>query len=174
MFPGEIRIEPSHLPDEVVAALEEVAEAISSSASHSSHSAGELQPDQGMLTKPLADLGTHLWRLRGRMVVEETGEPKEEVRRAYRYLQSAWQDLMEMGIEIQDHVDCEYAPGMALKVLAFEPQEGITSETIVEVIKPSIYFQGKVIQMGEVIVAMPKGEGDPDDATGSKQTDGDV
>jgi hypothetical protein len=166
-FPEEIRIEPSYLPDVLRDALVQLGEASSASEARTADAPQAPRPQQALLAKPLADLGTHLWRLRGRMVVDETGEPRQEVRTPYRYLLSAWEDLKDLGIEIQDHTRCDYAPGMALKVLAFEPQEGITRDIVVETIKPSIYFQGKAIQMGEVIVAIPKGDVDRDIAPGS-------
>jgi hypothetical protein len=46
---------------------------------------------------------------------------------------------------------------MSLKVVAFQPTPGIGRERVIETIKPTIYFKGKAIQMGEVIVGRPDG-----------------
>ena len=45
---------------------------------------------------------------------------------------------------------------MALDVLAFQPEVSVQDEIITETIKPSIYYQDKLIQRGEVVVSMPK------------------
>jgi hypothetical protein len=45
---------------------------------------------------------------------------------------------------------------MFLNVATYEPTEGITRETVIETIKPSVYWEDKCIQNGEVIVGTPK------------------
>jgi len=46
---------------------------------------------------------------------------------------------------------------MSLKVISFQPTPGLGRERVIETIKPTIYFKGKAIQMGEVIVGRPEG-----------------
>jgi len=43
---------------------------------------------------------------------------------------------------------------MALRVIAFQPTAGITREIITETIKPTIYRNDTIVQIGEVIVAV--------------------
>jgi hypothetical protein len=50
---------------------------------------------------------------------------------------------------------------MSLKVLCFQPTPGLRRERVIETIKPTIYFKGKTIQMGEVIVGKPEAAGRP-------------
>jgi hypothetical protein len=104
----------------------------------------------------LAEIGTGLWRLRQKMVKPGTGQPLEEMRRAYRHFEATWDVLRQAGIEIQDHTGASYDPGMALKVITFEPTLGITREKVTETIKPTIYFKTQPIQVGEVIVGTPR------------------
>jgi hypothetical protein len=102
----------------------------------------------------IRQLGTELWRLKMKMV-DQSGEPLEEMKRAYRHLKSALDLLADAGFEISDHIGKRYDQGMLLDVIAFQPASGIESDTIIEAIKPSIYYCGKPIQSGEVIVATP-------------------
>jgi hypothetical protein len=103
----------------------------------------------------LADLGTGLWRIRQRMIEPETGKPLEEMKRAFRHLQATWDILADAGIEIQDHTGVLFDSGMSIKVLAFQPMADIDRETVIETIRPTVYFRSQRIQMGEVIVGRP-------------------
>jgi hypothetical protein len=104
----------------------------------------------------LAELGTGLWRLRQRMVEPGTDRPKDEMRRAFRHMESLMDVARAAGLEIQDHTEAPYHSGMALHVLAFQPTPGVHREKVGETIKPTIYLNGTMIQMGEVIVATPE------------------
>ena len=104
----------------------------------------------------LADVGTSMWRLRQKMLHPGTERPFEEMRRAYRHLQSIWDAFTQANIEIQDHTNELFDSGMSLKAITFQPMAGIGREMVIETIKPSIYFKGKMIQIGEVIVGTPE------------------
>jgi len=113
----------------------------------------------------LSDLCTGLWRLRGRMVHPDTGRPMEEMKRAYRHFESVWDALSAEGVKIYDHTGEAFEPGKSLRVSAFEPTPGLGRETIIEMIKPTIYFKDHLIQTGEVIVGTPE-EGSNSSRTG--------
>ncbi|MBW2559148.1 MAG: hypothetical protein JRD69_10020 [Deltaproteobacteria bacterium] len=104
----------------------------------------------------LADVGTSLWRLRQKMLHPGTDRPLEEMRRAYRHLESMWDAFTQANIEIQDHTNELFDSGMSLKAITFQPMAGIAREMVIETIKPSIYFKDKAIQIGEVIVGTPE------------------
>lgn len=107
-------------------------------------------------SKLLADLATELWRVKQKMTDEQTGETKAEMRRPYRHVSSALDVLSEAGLEIQNHTGQVYKSGLALETLAFQPTPHVARETIIETIRPSIYFQNTQIQQGQVIVGTPK------------------
>jgi hypothetical protein len=100
----------------------------------------------------LGEIGTGLWRLKKKMVQPGTDMPFDEMRKAYRHFESVWDALQEAGIEIQDHTETPYDPGMSLKVIAFQPVKGIDREKVIETVKPSIYYKNHLLRMGEVIV----------------------
>ena len=154
MYPPEFRIAPCVWPPELLAAIQQLAQALAAKATD-----GTPQPDAAAEKKQirfLAEVGTGLWRLRQKMLQPGTDRPLEEMRRAYRHLESVWDVLAEAGVEIQDHTDALFDPGMSLRVIAFQPTAGIERERVLETIKPTIYFQKRTIQMGEVIVATPE------------------
>lgn len=92
------------------------------------------------------------------MVDQGMDEPLPGMRKAYRHLESVWDVLTEAGVEIQDHTGAPFDPGLSLSVIARQPTAGITREKIVETVKPSIYFNKVLIQMGEVVVGTPEGK----------------
>src|SRR5262249_19317560 len=102
-----------------------------------------------------AEIATGLWRLRRRMVDPRTGEPLDDLRKCFRDLESVWDALARLGVEIQEHTGSPYDPGQRLRVIEFQPVPGAPGETVLETIKPSVYFKGQLIQMGEIIVGMP-------------------
>jgi hypothetical protein len=108
--------------------------------------------------KLLSEIATSLWRLK-RKIAASPGLAAPD-RASMHHLQTAWDVLLAAGLEIRDHTG-EPLPKSgiyALKRLAFQPQDGLTSEQVIETVKPSVVYRGRVIQMGEVIVGIPKSE----------------
>jgi hypothetical protein len=56
---------------------------------------------------------------------------------------------------VKDHTGDVFDYGMPLKVVTTQPSPGINKERVTETIKPTIYWQNKIIQMGEVVIATP-------------------
>jgi hypothetical protein len=113
-------------------------------------------PDRAQVADFIAELATGLWRLRQKMLRPGTSEPLDEMRKPWRHLEALWDLLVQNGIKIQEYPNQPYNAGMGLRVVAFQPTEGITRETIVETIRPSVYLDNQLIQMGEVVVASPQ------------------
>ena len=151
-FPPEFRIRPPEWPAELAALLSGLEE-------RGSQSAASAPSSGGPPVEMLAEVATGLWRLRQRMVEPDSGRPLEEMRRAFRHLESVWDALAAAGVEIQDHTGTPFHTGLALDVLAFQPTAGVERERVIETIKPSVYFKGRAIQMGQVIVGTPQGGG---------------
>lgn len=107
------------------------------------------------IVKAFATIATNAWRAKTKMVDPDTGEAKEEMKRVYRHIEAIVESLKQIGVEIIDPVGRVYDSGMALKVVTFEPTPGLSSEEIKETIKPSVAWQGRLIQIGEVIVGTP-------------------
>jgi len=147
-FPKEFRIGEPILPQDLLDKFEQLEENFSA------------PQQEGIPTKLLEEVGTGLWRLRQKMLQPGTDQPLDEMRRAYRHLESIWDALAQADIQIRDHTGELVPEGgiFSLKVLAYQPKAGISHEEVQETIRPSIYYKDKMIQMGEVIISKPEGD----------------
>lgn len=106
-----------------------------------------------------ARIGTHLWRLRSKLIEPGAQAPRDEFKRAYRHLEAAWDALAETGVEVIDPSGRPFDPGLSLKAVAFQPVPGLPRATVIETLKPTILLKGLLIQTGEVIVGTPEESG---------------
>jgi hypothetical protein len=124
------------------------------------------EPDPGKSLAPMAqrieldgslfvDLGCATWRLHQRMFDKDTGEARDEFRQLARHVATIRDRLAELGLQIQDHTGKPYDSGQSLEVLAFQPTDGIPSETVIETVRPSLYLREHRILKGQVIVGTP-------------------
>ena len=102
----------------------------------------------------LADVVTNLWRTTRKVLGD--GEPDRAQRQAARHLRATWSTLAEAGVEAKDHDGLQFDSGMSLDVAAYETRPGLTAETVVETVQPSVYRAGRCIQIGQVIVGQPE------------------
>lgn len=108
------------------------------------------------VTSTLALIATNAWRAKVRIIDPETGQPKEDLRRIYRHIEGIFNAFDELGMKIIDPTGRAYDSGMALKAISFEQTHGLAREEIKETIKPSVTWNDRLIQMGEVIVGTPE------------------
>lgn len=156
MYPQEFRIDPPVWPPELIEAVAWVGESMQAGERQKTAGGSRGQAAAAAQLGLMTQVGTGLWRLRNKMVEAATGRPREEIRRAYRHLESVWDAMVEAGFDIQDHTGAPFDSGLSLKVIAFQPMAGMVREQVIETIKPTIYFNRERIQMGEVIVGCPE------------------
>lgn len=115
-------------------------------------------PEPADLPDPvLADLVTEIWRARRKVDGPDAErDAPRAVRWASRYLSAAADRLTTAGIEAHGHDGIRFDVGMELRVLAYQDAPDVTEETVIETVRPSVRRAGRVIQEGEVIVAVPK------------------
>ena len=97
-----------------------------------------------------------IWRTKKKFSSVNIEELPDEIKKAYRHVESTWDALSSAKIKVRDHTNEKYVAGMALKIIAFQPSSSVHIQMITETIKPSIFYSGKLIQMGEVIVETPE------------------
>ena len=105
--------------------------------------------------RTLRDVALDTWRLRSKVIDPDTKEPRDEMRRLHRHIESIIATLEDAGITIVDSYGEKFDSGMALKAISFEEKPGIMKEEIIETIKPTIRYQNGLLQVGEVIVGTP-------------------
>ena len=148
--PREFRIsEPlwtSELSDQLVSALEQLEVEISTTRL------------PGLSDPQLAAICTRVWRLRNELMRSPEDESVTPSGYAANYLDDLWQQLSEAGVEIRDHTG-EAVPKTGvymLKTIAHQPMTGIERQRVIETVKPTIYLNNRILQVGEVIVGTPK------------------
>jgi hypothetical protein len=159
--PKEFRIQHAALSPEMLSLIEQLSHSLESagpSAKESTQQTAAYEELMSFMINLLAQVGTGLWRLKQKMVKPDTEEPMDEMRRAFRHFESTWEALMQAGIEIQDHTGQPVPEGgvYALRAIAYEHVPGLIKEQVIETVKPSIYFRGQRIQMGDVVIGTPE------------------
>lgn len=120
-----------------------------------SPTAGSAIPDSD-LVKLFRAAGTAVWKLAGRMIDEETREPKDEYRRLWRHVEAIRDALTAVGVDVIDWTGKRYDEGMSLKVVSEEERPGTKEPEIIETLLPTIRFRKQVqLQQGEVVVSRP-------------------
>lgn len=110
--------------------------------------------------KTLISTATNIWRIKSRITVPKTSKTKQDIsrddlRKLSRYVESIVESLANIGIEIKDRTGEPFDYGLPEKVIAGEPQAGISKEIVRETIRPTIYWGNQIVQQGEVVIATP-------------------
>jgi hypothetical protein len=105
--------------------------------------------------KTIAAVATALWRVRTKLEAESKVVLPSELRHLPRHIESAWDALAAGGFEVQDHKGQLYVPGMAVNPVTYTPDPSVPPNTIVESLKPSLFWKDLLIQRADVILAAP-------------------
>lgn len=104
----------------------------------------------------VARVAVSLWRARQKL--SSPGEA-ELLGDLGRLVDSAWDVLLQAGVEVTDHVGERVTGGEAFHVLAYEPAPGLLRDQVIETVRPTVYFRGALVQAGQVIVGKPPESG---------------
>jgi len=107
------------------------------------------------LLKTVAAVATALWRVRTKLEAESKAELPSELRHLPRHIESAWDALASGGFEVQDHKGELCVPGMAVNPVTYTPDPSVPPNTIVESLKPTLFWKDRLIQRADVILAAP-------------------
>ncbi len=110
--------------------------------------------EHGLDEKALADAATNLWRARKKLARSGAANAKAN-KQVDRYLVASRQAFDSAGVVIQDHDGIAFNPGLSLEALAFQEDPTLTSEIVLDTVRPSVYLADRRIQMGQVIVGSP-------------------
>ncbi len=100
----------------------------------------------------IARVSINLWRARRKA---SGSEGDKALRDVGRFLDLAWDALLDVGVEVIDHTGEFVTGGEAFSVLMTEPTEGLDRHQVIETIRPTIYFRNAMVQAGQVIVGRP-------------------
>ncbi len=131
----------------------------------------QIPKDIQELFGPLVEMATNAWRLKVRMVDPDSGEPKEETRKLYRFVEGLFRALGDAGIQVIDKTGKPYDNGMSEKVINFEQTPGLLKEEIIETVRPSIRWKEQPLYPGEIIVGIPVIETSPGESPEMPESD---
>lgn len=103
----------------------------------------------------LCDIALHAWRLQRRMTDRATKEVREEHRALTRHVTAILDTLEGVGLTLRDRESEAYDYGLPEKVVAAERSAAVSRETVVETIRPTLFFHNQIIKAGEIIIALP-------------------
>ena len=107
------------------------------------------------ITKGLVAIANSYFRAKKKMLDPTTGEPHEAMSRVYKDLERISRHLEEMGFKIQNHTGDAYDDGQPMKVITSNPRPEAARKYVLETLLPTIYWNDKIIQHGEIEIAVP-------------------
>lgn len=155
-YPREWRIEPPT----AVSALVEAGEMVGAEAQAEP---SEASAKSVMADSMVAELATCLWYLKTKHFKREwksddTSDDDPRVRRALGRVNRGIDALAKYGVEIDDPTNRRYPQGgeNMMKPIEFQPTDGLTFEKVTETVRPIVYRDDRLLQRGEVFVAVPR------------------
>lgn len=105
----------------------------------------------------LSEIATIAFRLRARTCEPGTNQARDELKSVVRQVEALVDLLASAGVEIVDHTGQTTPTTGAFqqRVLALERVASLTCETVIETVKPTVRYKGRLIQVGEVILGAP-------------------
>jgi hypothetical protein len=103
----------------------------------------------------LVGAATGLWRALRKLDQDAGSLSAADLRQVRIQVRASRQALADDGLEIQEHDGEPFDSGLSLEVLVFQEEPELTREVVLETVRPTVYFRGRRIQMGQVIVGRP-------------------
>lgn len=103
----------------------------------------------------LVGAATGLWRALRKLDQDAGSLSAADLRQVRIQVRASRQALADDGLEIQEHDGEPFDSGLSLEVLVFQDEPELTREVVLETVRPTVYFRGRRIQMGQVIVGRP-------------------
>jgi hypothetical protein len=154
-YPLEFRIPRPLWPNDAPSDYERVAAALAALLDRPAPEPGGPLADDDAL----ADAALGLWRTHRHIAGEDPDGASRLIRQLRRHVDTAWHGLGWAGITVHEHDNEPYHDGLGLMVAAREPRPGLSRETVIATVAPSILRAKKVIRPGEVIVGYPEWKG---------------
>ena len=156
-IPKDLDLKNVDFPD-----LSEIAEQLGNAKINDpSSSYGENQVQLIAMQKAFLSVANQFWRLTTAVIEKDQGEIKgdlneQDLKRVGRAMDSMKETFESIGIKIIDKTGDAFDPGFPDQVVTEEPRKGITKEQVIRTIRPTILWQQKMVQRGEIDIAVPE------------------
>ena len=107
------------------------------------------------IVKGLLAIANSYFRAKKKMLDPTTGEPHEAMARVYKDIDRICRNLEDIGFKIKDHTGDPYDDGQPMKVITSGPRPDATRKYVIETLLPTIYWNDRIIQHGEIEIAVP-------------------
>ena len=153
-YPLEFRIDAPSWPESVSDSLNEIVQLM---ATPPVPEAPMGTDEAGSQEELIAKLGTGLWALRSRILpLGDQADLSREMRTLFLTFQSTWNEFIQQGVEVKDHTGERVVGGEAFHIVGSQPMPEVACDQVIRTISPSIYYQDRLIQRGEVLVGTPQ------------------
>ncbi|WP_407560311.1 hypothetical protein [Streptomyces sp. 184] len=162
--PPEFRVPPPQLDPagrawvaDVLAEVE-AAEAAARAAAGAGEAGAEAADDPagtGAGANALVGAATGIWRALRKLDRDAGSLSAADLRQVRIQVRASRSALADDGLEIQEHDGEPFDSGLSLEALVFQDDPDLTREVVLETVRPTVYFRGRRIQMGQVIVGRP-------------------
>ena len=105
--------------------------------------------------KTLVSIATNAWRAKKKILDPVTGEVRDDMKRVDRHIEAIYRNLAEVGVVIRNHTGDAYDEGQPMKVVASKPTHGLEKKRVSETLLPSIFWNNRLVQNGEIEIATP-------------------
>jgi hypothetical protein len=105
--------------------------------------------------KLIVSVATNVWRAENEVLDPNTGQIRAGMENLAARIDAIYQNLGEFGIVIHHHTGETYDESQSLNVLETIPTPGLDKTVILETVLPSISWNDRLIQNGEVKIATP-------------------
>ncbi len=111
----------------------------------------------------LSEMAVNLWLCKKRLIAAIGNDNNSAEKKYLRPIDNALENLESLGIIIKDFLGNRFVHGMAVNIVSSVPSSSVKEETIVETLKPTIYYRDRLFQIGDVIIEVPSGAGMDDE-----------
>ena len=111
--------------------------------------------------KGVLAIATSAWRAKTKMVDSTTGEVRPEMARVHKDIERIYRHLEEIGFTIKSHTGEPYDDGQPMKVVTSQPRQDVTRKYVLETLLPTIYWNDRIFQHGEIEIAVPAAPSQP-------------
>lgn len=109
--------------------------------------------------KVIVSVATNAWRAENDVLDPHTGRIRAGMESLATHIEAIYQNLGEFGIVIRDHTGEAFDQTQSLNVVETIPTPGLDKTLITETVLPSIFWNDRLIQNGEVRIATPLASG---------------
>ena len=112
------------------------------------------------LSKAMIVIANQSWRMASAIRDSDSKEPKveltpQEIKKLSKAIEMVQETMVDLGIEIIDKQGMAFNAGMPEQVVTEEQQEALTGERILRTIRPTIMWNKRMVQPGQIDIAVP-------------------